>query len=229
MLSTRCRVTFPDLNKTFFAFNESEKILKEDCNLVLLLVSHSTKLSLLLRDFLPKPDSVSDAVLPIISLKHDSSDLLFLRFFFFFLLDFHVLITGSYCFITSRINGIVTFVRLSCFSFSSLMLTSGTMAVLEVKIYSLLNHSIIVFVHLNDLRLLSMDDCAFLLRHTIVDIVALRRHNTFSLSAILLVVDCLSCTLKPINDLFRTDDTLFLLQILLILSSDLHCLLIQGL
>lgn len=95
MLSTRCRVTFPDLNKTFFAFSESKKILKEDCNLVLLLVSHSTKLSLLLRDFLAKPDSFSDAVLPIISLKHDSSDLLFFRFFFF-LLDFHVLVTGSY-------------------------------------------------------------------------------------------------------------------------------------
>lgn len=103
------------------------------------------------------------------------------------------------------------------------------MAVLEVKIYSLLNNFIIVFVHLNDLRLLSMDDCAFLLKHTIVDIVTLRRHDTFSFSAILLVGDCLSCTFKPINDLFRSDDTLFLLHILLILTSDLHYLLIQCL
>lgn len=74
VLGTSCHVRLPDLDQTFFAMIKSDGILEEGHNWVLLPFCMTTKVSFLLRDLLAEPDSLSNAVLPIISLKHNSSD-----------------------------------------------------------------------------------------------------------------------------------------------------------
>ena len=56
---------------------ECDRIFKEESDRVLLPLGLATEVPSLLGDLLAEPDALSDAVLPVVSLEHDSPDLLF--------------------------------------------------------------------------------------------------------------------------------------------------------
>ena len=73
-----CRhVGLRDLDQAFLAMVECDRIFKEESDRVLLPLGLATEVPSLLRDLLAEPDALSDAVLPVVGLEHDSPDLLF--------------------------------------------------------------------------------------------------------------------------------------------------------
>ena len=92
MLGAGRHVRLPDLDQAILALVEGDWVLEEGGHWVLLPLRVTTEVPFLLRDLLSEPDCLRDAVLPIVSLKHDSSDLLLLRLLLFFL---HGLVEGA--------------------------------------------------------------------------------------------------------------------------------------
>lgn len=94
MLGAGCHVRLPDLDQAILALVEGDGVLEEGGHWVLLPFRVTTEVPFLLWDLLSEPDCLRDAVLPIVSLKHDSPDLLRLRLFLLFFL--HGLVAGAW-------------------------------------------------------------------------------------------------------------------------------------
>lgn len=77
MLTTGSHVFVRDTDEVFFAGFKVYQAIEEFFDLVNLVGCSSASLATLLWNFLSKPDSLRDTVIPNISLKHDSAHLLF--------------------------------------------------------------------------------------------------------------------------------------------------------
>ena len=82
MLTASIHVRVLNLNQVFLATLECDNLLEELFHRVLLIDGLSADEPLFLRDLLTKPDWLSDAVLPVVGVEHDSADLILsLRWF----------------------------------------------------------------------------------------------------------------------------------------------------
>jgi hypothetical protein len=125
VLGACSHVRLTNSDEAFFAVVLSQRIIEESGNLVLLLVRLSSKVPPLLRNFLAKPNSLSNAVLPVVSLEHDSTDLLLFRLFdlVFFFLHLDIPLTSLRRFGFIRLFGSISVLCFVMHSFSMVSLT----------------------------------------------------------------------------------------------------------